>query len=387
MKIVFFSNYMTHHQLPFCLEMIKLADVEFIFVCTEKIPQQRLDFGYEDLNLKYDFILRAYESQNEKIQAKKLADEADVVIVGSAPMEYVFDRLKKKKLTFRCTERLYKKQYRGFQFIKNALINYWINGRHKSLYLLAASAFASADYKKNRTFINKAYKWGYFTEVKRYKDIQQMVDKKARNSILWAGRLIDCKHPEMAIQVAKKLKQDGYDFTLKIIGNGPLQAPLEQLIKDNKIEGTVELLGALSPNEVRLHMEASEIFLFTSDRNEGWGAVLNEAMNSACVVVASHAIGSVPYLLSNEDNGMIFKDGCCEDLYLNVKRLLDDSEKRKLIGINAYKTMQKVWNPSVAAQRLVDLCKSLSKEKNAFNLFESGPCSKAEEIADDWFLK
>ena len=49
-------------------------------------------------------------------------------------------------------------------------------------------------------------------------------------------------------------------------------------------------------------MEKSEIFLFTSDKGEGWGAVLNESMNSACAVVASHAIGSVPFLLKDGEN-------------------------------------------------------------------------------------
>ena len=44
------------------------------------------------------------------------------------------------------------------------------------------------------------------------------------------------------------------------------------------------------------YMESSHIFLlFTSDRNEG--AALNESMNSGCAVVASDAIGSVPYLM------------------------------------------------------------------------------------------
>ena len=34
-------------------------------------------------------------------------------------------------------------------------------------------------------------------------------------------------------------------------------------------------------------MEKADIFLFTSDRREGWGAVANEAMNSACALVVS----------------------------------------------------------------------------------------------------
>lgn len=51
----------------------------------------------------------------------------------------------------------------------------------------------------------------------------------------------------------------------------------------------------MKASEVRSYMEKADIYLFTSDFNEGWGAVLNESMNSGCAVVASHAIGSVPF--------------------------------------------------------------------------------------------
>ena len=46
MKVTFFSNFLNHHQLPFCLAMCKLTDNNFTFVATEKIPQERLDMGY-----------------------------------------------------------------------------------------------------------------------------------------------------------------------------------------------------------------------------------------------------------------------------------------------------------------------------------------------------
>ncbi len=52
------------------------------------------------------------------------------------------------------------------------------------------------------------------------------------------------------------------------------------------------MLGAMSPDKVRAYMERADVFLFTSDFNEGWGAVLNESMNSGCAVVASHAMVS-----------------------------------------------------------------------------------------------
>ena len=81
------------------------------------------------------------------------------------------------------------------------------------------------------------------------------------------------------------------------------------MIRSKGVEDCVEMLGAMSPDEVRAYMERADVFLFTSDFNEGWGAVLNESMNSGCAVVASHAIGSVPFLIKDGVNGLIYENG------------------------------------------------------------------------------
>lgn len=115
--------------------------------------------------------------------------------------------------------------------------------------------------------------------------------------------------------------------------------------------------------EVRRYMEQSEIFLFTSDYNEGWGVVLNESMNSACAVVASHAIGSVPFLLNDGENGFICKNGDEDDLFNKVKFLLDNPEKRKEMSLNAYKTMAETWNAENAVKNFMDLNQSVMINK------------------------
>ena len=61
----------------------------------------------------------------------------------------------------------------------------------------------------------------------------------------------------------------------------------------------VEFLGELTHDETIELMRDSEIFLATSNRMEGWGATVNEAMASGCCVVASDAMGSVPYLIED----------------------------------------------------------------------------------------
>lgn len=73
-------------------------------------------------------------------------------------------------------------------------------------------------------------------------------------------------------------------------------------------------------------MEESEIYLVTSDRKEGWGAVVNEAMNSGCAVVADHMIGAAPWMIRQRENGILYHDGCEQQLQEYVAELLQDPQ-------------------------------------------------------------
>lgn len=384
MKIVFASNYFNHHQKPLSDALYLLTNHEYRFIATQPIEQERLNMGWGQEPVP-DYVLYNYTDVESKNECQKIIDEADVVILGNAPKNLLDNRLNKGKLTFRYAERPFKKKPPFHKY----LIRFWMNLRKvirfKNYYILCASAYTAADFAKVFTFIDKTYKWGYFTELKNYQNIEDLIASKAPASILWVARFLGLKHPEHAIEVAKRLKADGYNFKLSMIGSGELEEKIKTSITREDLSDCVELLGTMSPEEVRVNMEKSEIFLFTSDRNEGWGAVLNESMNSACAVVANSAIGSVPFLIKDGENGFMYRDGDVEGIYEKVKKLLDDESERKRLSLNAYKTMTEEWNAENAAKKFLALCeKMLNGEYKPFP-FEEGVCSKAERLKDNWF--
>ncbi len=378
MKISFFSNYLTHHQIPFCLAMQATKDVEFYFVATQPMEEERKLGGWS-FNEKYAFEVKAYESDASKELAMQLAKDSDVMIIGSAPEEYVTHRMKHAniKLTLRYSERIYKAG-RWRVLSPRGLINRfktYFRYIGKPLYMLCASAYTAGDLAMLGSYVGKCFKWGYFPKSYTY-DIDNLLEKKEIGSILWVARLIDWKHPELPIMVAKKLKENGYSFNLNMIGVGPMQSQLEDMIADHRLNDCVHLLGAMSPDDVRAHMEKSRIFLFTSDMKEGWGAVLNEAMNSGCAVVANGAIGSVPFLLKDGENGHVYRDKGIYDIYKKTIDLLSNEDKQVRFGKNAYETITEIWSAEVAADRLINICKGLLDGKKEF--YDDGPCSKAK---------
>ena len=391
MKITLFSNFINHHQLPLCCALCNHPGVDFTFVQTERIAEERLKMGYPDLSKAYPFVLCTYDSKEAERKAENLAAASDVMIIGAAPKKYASIRLKENKLMFRYSERLYKTgMWRAF--LPKERLAMFVNHtfyRNRPVYMLCASAYTALDYGIHGAYFGKTFKWGYFPETKHY-DLDDLMSQKQSTkdgcvSILWAGRLIAWKHPETAVNLADALRRKGYTFKLSIIGNGSLEDELKATILEKHLSEYVEMLGAMPPEKVRGHMEKADIFLFTSDFGEGWGAVLNESMNSGCAVVASHAIGSVPFLLKNGENGLIYRNGVQIHLEEQVEMLLNHPEYRKKLGEKAYHTIVSLWNADVAAQRLINLSGHLLRGEKQNSLYKSGPCSEASPIMNNRF--
>ena len=316
-----------------------------------------------------------YNAQPER--AERLIAGADVVIAGSAPEALVRGCIRRNQLVFRYSERPLKNGPELKKYLPRLIKWHWRNPPWKKIHLLCASAYTAEDYARFGLFRGKAYRWGYFPEVKRYADIEKLLADKQKASILWVGRLLDWKHPDDAVAMAAALKAEGYPFDLKLIGTGPLEQPLREMIAAKGLSDCVHLLGSMTPERVRWHMEESSIFLFTSDRKEGWGAVLNEAMNSGCAVVASDAAGATAYLVQDGKNGLIYRACDVDELYETVRKLLEDPLLVRQLGSEAYRAMTELWNAENAAQRLVELIGQLLDSVETPQLYETGPCSKA----------
>lgn len=381
MKVTFFSNFLNHHQLPFCEEMVNILGDNFKFVATEKIPLDRLNLGYEDMNDKYKFVIKEYDNPSE---AKRLARESDVIIIGSAPNKYIRMAINNNVLCFRYSERIHRN---GFSIkLWLSLIKNFTFYEMKNSYLLCSSAYTANDFSKSFAYINKAYKWGYFPKVKEYSNINKLLSKKEDNTILWVSRFIELKHPDFVIRLARCLKNKGYRFKIKMIGIGELENNIKDEISNFDLQNDVLLLGSMPPEKVREEMEKSKIFIFTSDRREGWGAVLNESMNSACAVVANSEIGSVPYLIKNKENGLIYEDNNFDDFLNCVILLLNNDDLCNALGKNAYYTMLNVWNPKLAAERFIKLAECLKKSQKC-DMYQDGPCSISHRLKDYWYKR
>lgn len=389
MKLVFYSLVLNHHQACLSDEFYHLLGGQYAFVETAECHDRK---GAMDDYSKRPYLTKAWESTDAFNQAMRLACSADCcVFSGLQALPFEKERMKRGLLSFDMSERWLKRGWVNLfsPVIFRMWLSYQMGGwRRKPLYKLCCSAFAADDQYKLATFNNRCYKWGYFTKVEEF-DVEASSDDSTSNitPLMWCSRYLMWKHPELPILMAHTLKMRGYHFVLDMFGSGEYEEQAKQLAGKLGVEDMVKFRGSMPNEQLMREMKEHDIFLFTSDRNEGWGAVANESMANGCVLVASDAIGSVPYLVKYGVNGLMFKSAstktsfgnpdqkALDDLTEKVAWLLDNKDRMKEMQRAAFLTMYNTWSPKRAAQNLLQLIDELQNGRGTS--IKEGPCSKA----------
>ena len=381
MKFTFITNYLTHHQLPFCLEMVKRLGDDFKLIATNTMEEERIRMGWELDPKAYPFVIQTDEYEGE---CKRLMMESDAVMCGGASVYYVLERMDGGKLTYRYHERLYKTgrihAFAPHGYIKK--LKEHTKYRNSPVYLLCAGAYVPADFSLFFAYPGKMFKWGYFPECIEYSEEERKRPERDRLKLLWTGRMLKWKHPDTAVRAARLLKgQYGVSFEFEMIGEGELRSEIEELRTRYRLEDCLTIGDFIKPEEVRRKMLDADIYLMTSDHQEGWGAVVNEAMNAGCALVGSTAAGSVPYLLLERDGGGLaypfYKSERenAEYLAMQLNHLCRNADMRNSLSHLAYERITQLWNASVAAERLLEFSEAVLG--GGSKSWDEGPMSKA----------
>ncbi len=386
MKITMISNYINHHQIPFSNALYKKLGNDYHFIQTEPMEEERIQMGWGVEAEKIPYVLFL---DKDLEQCKQLIDDSDILLVGWMEREdLITDRLNSDKLTIRISERLYREgQWKAIS-PKGLIRKYKDHTSHRKdpVYLLCAGAYVPSDFSIVKAYPNKMFRFGYFPEFKEFtreqlKRMHIWGEKKNDEEIqiVWAGRFIPLKHPEFAIKLAESLKNQVYRFHLHMVGGGELEKELKQEAKRKNLDKEITFYGFLKPEKVRTVMEKCHIHLFTSNYLEGWGAVVNEGMNSGCAEVVNVEVGAAPFLIEHNKNGLVYQNGSYEDMEKQVIYLLDNPLMGAKLGREAYKTIAKDWNAKEAANRLLQFYKGW--KGGHIELPAEGPFSVAPVIA------
>jgi glycosyltransferase involved in cell wall biosynthesis len=148
---------------------------------------------------------------------------------------------------------------------------------------------------------------------------------------IFVGSLVPRKNPMSIVRVFSQLKLG----IVKFIGNGCLKDKIQKLIDRNNLQEQVKLLGTIPQHQIPQHLYDSDVLILPSIY-DGWGAVVNEALQAGCFVICSNECGASSLLENNNKLGVVFKAGddkgladCMEYANSHLKEIRDNRDYRK----------------------------------------------------------
>ena len=194
---------------------------------------------------------------------------------------------------------------------------------------------------------------------------QRKIDNKtAAIKILYIGRLIECKAPDLVIRAFELACDRGLDGELIIAGGGNLGTLCESLRERSTYKEKIKLLGFVSAEEgARLRSEC-DIFTAhncksaTTNQVEAFGVSIIEAMAAGLPVVTGRSGGVVDSIIDGE-TGFLVTPGDIEEHASKFLELATNPALRMSMGDNAIKRVKNCFSLEGEKMSILEILRKL----------------------------
>ena len=196
--------------------------------------------------------------------------------------------------------------------------------------------------------------------------------KAATNRVVAVGSFETVKGFEYLIRAAHKLRRDGIDLEIELIGEGELEPNLKALARRLGIDTKIFFRGWLPFAEARTAMENATILVLPS-LGDAVPTVIKEAMALGPPVIAT-SVGGIPELLDHGRCGILVAPKDVEGLADALRNLLQQPETRQRYAAKARRYAEETFDLWRNGQQLAQLLFSsarLNREKTA--LLQTSP--------------
>jgi glycosyltransferase involved in cell wall biosynthesis len=180
-----------------------------------------------------------------------------------------------------------------------------------------------------------------------------------RRRLLFAGKLIERKHPLDLIRAAALLQGRGTTVEVAFAGSGELEVELERAAVEAGVPAVFH--GFVNQSALPATYAAADLLVLPSDAQETWGLVVNEAMACGLPAVVSDAVGCGPDLVEEGATGAVFPFGDVEALAQAIERTLAidpvrsrEAVKAKIAQYSPCRTAQGIMDAAVRLGRAAD---------------------------------
>ena len=374
MKITMFANYADPQILPFCRTLARETKGAFTLAATEPFSRDLLAFGWKDTNQE-PYVRKLYETKDSLRAAQSLAADSDVLIYAHCPGEYFDLCVRSGKPVFRFSQHIYRNgdlKHIPLKMKTSYFLHHTVALKNKPVYLMCIGTYTAQDFSLTGSYSGRMFEFGEFPELLPFEG----KGAGERMTVLWANEYIPSAHPETFLDLIRKLPEDSRKgLKFRMVGKGSLQEEILRRIETDQLPVHVDVLR--SQDDLYEALKGADIYVMSSDYNEGWGNTLNLAMNFEAAPVVSTAVGSNK-LIDPFRTGMLYEYGNTDALVGCVEELSHSLEKTREMGRRAAVSLQKTWNGETGALRFLQLVSALADHQTS--PFHEGLCSPARIV-------
>jgi sugar transferase (PEP-CTERM/EpsH1 system associated) len=167
----------------------------------------------------------------------------------------------------------------------------------------------------------------------------------------FVGRLAPIKNHAVLLKAMRKVVEDVPNVALLLIGDGPLKAEIESMVKEFGLDKQVSILGTRT--DIPELMSIMDLFVLPSF-SEGLSLTLIEACAAGLPIVATR-VGGNEEVVVDQLNGLTVPSNDQEALAKAITSLLSDVETSRKMGNNARERFEERFTLQDMVQKYQDL--------------------------------
>lgn len=191
--------------------------------------------------------------------------------------------------------------------------------------------------------------------AQKVKHRHSLADKKC---ILTVGRLVERKGHDKIIQALPLILQKVPNAHYLIVGSGPYEVHLKQLVAELRLENHITFAGYVPQTELGAYFSACNVFTMISREIprrgdvEGFGIVYLQANLLGKAVVAGRS-GGVPEAVLDQQTGLLVNPLDVEEIAQAIARLLIDVDLAHSLACKGKQRVLSEFSSDLAAQKVI----------------------------------
>jgi glycosyltransferase involved in cell wall biosynthesis len=376
MRIVFWQNCLSPHQLPYMANLLDDDRIDnVVIIADEAISESRRKMGWNVPKIDGLDRCEIYISpmtQTVDFLLNDRQDDSYHLFSGIRGYKFVYESFK-RSLKYNIKRALITEAPNTFAFgMANGKpiwlhhIRFYIQDRKYVKYIHSVFAIGDESTKYYRKISDKwnIYPFSYCVNINNYSITSRLIGNA---NFVFIGSLNWWKSVKTILKADRTLNSYKYRCKIALVGDGKERQKLTNFTLKNNLEN-VNFLGTKKNSEISNILGSNDILILPSIY-DGWGAVINEALMNGLYIICSNRCGAKD-LLRDKECGIVFEAGNYFQLASIMKDCINNIDVIRKQRLLRQEWAQKCISGKVIAKYMIDCISGVDVNRPWINNIE-----------------